>query len=313
MSRRSSGWSSGRSRRAPRAGAGRHHRRVADAQPRGAQAGGGARASRSPRGRVPVIAGAGSNSTEEAIEPDAPRQAGRRRRGAGRSRPTTTSPRQAASTATSRPSPRRWTCRSSSTTSPAASVDRHDARDDGAARQAAEHRRRQGRHRQRRPRSSRPAHAPAARTSSSSPATTPRALGFNAHGGRGCISVTSNVAPRLCAEFQEACSPATMPRRLRSRTADAAAQGAVLRAKPGADQICRCRCSALCDEEVPPADRAGRRATGARRCGRPCAHAGCCSTADHGQEAETIDQQDRRREPQGARSTILRRSRRASC
>jgi 4-hydroxy-tetrahydrodipicolinate synthase len=31
------------------------------------------------------------------------------------------------------------------------------------------------------------------------------ALGFNAHGGRGCISVTSNVAPRICAEFQSAC------------------------------------------------------------------------------------------------------------
>jgi len=30
------------------------------------------------------------------------------------------------------------------------------------------------------------------------------ALGFNAHGGVGCISVTSNVAPRLCAEFQDA-------------------------------------------------------------------------------------------------------------
>ncbi len=30
------------------------------------------------------------------------------------------------------------------------------------------------------------------------------ALGFNAHGGVGCISVTSNVAPRLCAEMQEA-------------------------------------------------------------------------------------------------------------
>lgn len=28
------------------------------------------------------------------------------------------------------------------------------------------------------------------------------ALGFNAHGGQGCISVTSNIAPRLCAEFQ---------------------------------------------------------------------------------------------------------------
>lgn len=30
------------------------------------------------------------------------------------------------------------------------------------------------------------------------------ALGFNAHGGQGCISVTANLAPRLCAEFQEA-------------------------------------------------------------------------------------------------------------
>ena len=30
------------------------------------------------------------------------------------------------------------------------------------------------------------------------------ALGFNAHGGVGCISVTANVAPGLCAEFQEA-------------------------------------------------------------------------------------------------------------
>lgn len=30
------------------------------------------------------------------------------------------------------------------------------------------------------------------------------ALGFNAHGGRGCISVTANVAPQLCAEMQEA-------------------------------------------------------------------------------------------------------------
>jgi 4-hydroxy-tetrahydrodipicolinate synthase len=31
------------------------------------------------------------------------------------------------------------------------------------------------------------------------------ALGFMAHGGHGCISVTSNVTPRLCAEFQVAC------------------------------------------------------------------------------------------------------------
>ena len=39
------------------------------------------------------------------------------------------------------------------------------------------------------------------------------ALGFMAHGGHGCISVTSNVAPRLCAEFQSAC----LARRFRSR------------------------------------------------------------------------------------------------
>ncbi len=31
------------------------------------------------------------------------------------------------------------------------------------------------------------------------------AIGFNAHGGVGCISVTSNVAPRLCSQMQEAC------------------------------------------------------------------------------------------------------------
>lgn len=29
------------------------------------------------------------------------------------------------------------------------------------------------------------------------------ALGFNAHGGSGCISVTANVAPRLCSQLQE--------------------------------------------------------------------------------------------------------------
>jgi len=30
------------------------------------------------------------------------------------------------------------------------------------------------------------------------------ALGFNAHGGQGCISVTANVAPALCSQFQSA-------------------------------------------------------------------------------------------------------------
>ena len=30
-------------------------------------------------------------------------------------------------------------------------------------------------------------------------------LGYMAHGGHGCISVTANVAPKLCADFQNAC------------------------------------------------------------------------------------------------------------
>jgi 4-hydroxy-tetrahydrodipicolinate synthase len=32
------------------------------------------------------------------------------------------------------------------------------------------------------------------------------ALPFNAAGGVGCISVTANVAPKLCADFQAACA-----------------------------------------------------------------------------------------------------------
>lgn len=32
----------------------------------------------------------------------------------------------------------------------------------------------------------------------------PTAIAYNAHGGQGCISVTSNVAPELCAQMQEA-------------------------------------------------------------------------------------------------------------
>ncbi|HJO67041.1 MAG TPA: 4-hydroxy-tetrahydrodipicolinate synthase [Sphingomonas sanguinis] len=40
------------------------------------------------------------------------------------------------------------------------------------------------------------------------------ALAFNAMGGVGCISVTANVAPRLCAEFQAACAAGEMARAL---------------------------------------------------------------------------------------------------
>lgn len=40
------------------------------------------------------------------------------------------------------------------------------------------------------------------------------ALGYMAHGGCGCISVTANVAPRLCAQFQEACMAGAYERAL---------------------------------------------------------------------------------------------------
>jgi 4-hydroxy-tetrahydrodipicolinate synthase len=40
------------------------------------------------------------------------------------------------------------------------------------------------------------------------------ALGYMAHGGHGCISVTANVAPRLCAQFQEACLEGAFERAL---------------------------------------------------------------------------------------------------
>jgi 4-hydroxy-tetrahydrodipicolinate synthase len=41
------------------------------------------------------------------------------------------------------------------------------------------------------------------------------ALGFLAHGGHGCISVTANIAPALCAEFQNACLEGDYARALR--------------------------------------------------------------------------------------------------
>lgn len=40
------------------------------------------------------------------------------------------------------------------------------------------------------------------------------ALAFNAMGGVGCVSVTANVAPRLCAEFQAACAGGDFARAL---------------------------------------------------------------------------------------------------
>jgi len=41
------------------------------------------------------------------------------------------------------------------------------------------------------------------------------ALGYMAHGGHGCISVTANVAPKLCADFQNACMQGAFEQALR--------------------------------------------------------------------------------------------------
>jgi 4-hydroxy-tetrahydrodipicolinate synthase len=41
------------------------------------------------------------------------------------------------------------------------------------------------------------------------------ALGFSAMGGTGCISVTANVAPKLCSEFQNACLSGDWPKALK--------------------------------------------------------------------------------------------------
>ena len=41
------------------------------------------------------------------------------------------------------------------------------------------------------------------------------AMGFNAHGGQGAISVTANIAPALCAEFQAACLKGDFAKALR--------------------------------------------------------------------------------------------------
>ena len=68
-------------------------------------------------GRVPVIAGSGSNSTATMLAKSS-RTSASAPTGSSSSPPTTTRPTRRASTATSPPWPTRWTCRASSTTSP---------------------------------------------------------------------------------------------------------------------------------------------------------------------------------------------------
>lgn len=73
------------------------------------------------------------------------------------------------------------------------------------------------------------------------------APGFNAQGGVGCISVTANVAPRLCSEFQEATLAGDYARaleihdRLMPLHVAIFAEPGLVGAKYGLSQLGRCR------------------------------------------------------------------------
>ena len=64
-------------------------------------------------------------------------------------------------------------------------------------------------------------------------------LGFMAHGGHGCISVTANVAPRLCSRLPERLPQGRLEDGARAAgQADAAARRAVRRDQSGAGEVC---------------------------------------------------------------------------
>ena len=76
------------------------------------------------------------------------------------------------------------------------------------------------------------------------------ALGFNAHGGVGCISVTSNVAPRASAEFQDACSTGDYAKALAIQDRLMALHDALFCEASPAPTKYAASLLGLCDEEV---------------------------------------------------------------
>jgi 4-hydroxy-tetrahydrodipicolinate synthase len=76
------------------------------------------------------------------------------------------------------------------------------------------------------------------------------ALGFNAHGGVGCISVTSNVAPRACAEFQDACQAGNYAKALAIQDQLMALHDALFCEASPAPTKYAASLLGLCDEEV---------------------------------------------------------------
>jgi len=98
------------------------------------------------------------------------------------------------------------------------------------------------------------------------------ALGFNAHGGHGCISVTSNVAPRLCAEFQAACGRGDYAAALKLQDKLAPLhQNLFVETSPAPGQIRHVADRQVLDQ-CAPADGSGLR----ERAGRGAASHGAC-------------------------------------
>ena len=76
------------------------------------------------------------------------------------------------------------------------------------------------------------------------------ALGCMAYGGHGCISVTANVAPAACAEFQNACMAKDFPRALELQDRLVALHNAVLSEAFSSSVKYGLSLQGMCSEEV---------------------------------------------------------------
>ena len=151
-------------------------------------------------GRVPVIAGCGSNDTAPGDRADPRRQGGRRRRRAARAA-LLQPPQPGGHLRPSRRDRRGGRHPDRPLQRAVADDHRHRGRDDGAARARSPTSSR-SRTRPAISPASPPSASPAARISSSCPAMTTWPWASTRWAASGCISVTANVAPRLCADFQ---------------------------------------------------------------------------------------------------------------
>ena len=206
-------------------------------------------------GRVPVIAGCGSNDTRDALAHMRARQGGGRRRGAGRAALLQPAEPGRACIAHFAALAEHCDLPIILYNVPGRTVDRHRRRDDGAAGArcptivGVKDATRQARARVA------PSGSPAAPTSASCRAMTTWRSASWRWAGAGCISVTANVAPRLCAEFQTACAAGDWDGRAGAAgPALPAPRRAVHRCLAGAGQICAVAGAARLSGRPAPAD-----------------------------------------------------------